>query len=273
MIGVVELPGDPVRRRLRDRDAGQVIEVAHVGAGQFQLEVGTTEGQRIGQCTRQADTRGAVDQLEVNRVGVLGVAQRKKRTANELARDRLAGIGALGAHRDLRRWRCRASSRRRLPCRDPQREIGLQSWYNDMRLTVGDAQIADLRRRRRGCAVEGQGVIGFSVRGLQRLNLGPLQYDLRQYDLAGPDVGHHVGLHAHPCNPGEIPLLRKVGRIGDPYVIGAHRRNPPELHVQMFDRDPAAERGCGLALHDRNQPIPVPERDQRCDCRRHCDDR
>ena len=52
MVGVVELPGDPVRRRLRDRDAGQVIEVAHVGAGQLQLEVGAAEGQRIGQRAR-----------------------------------------------------------------------------------------------------------------------------------------------------------------------------------------------------------------------------
>jgi hypothetical protein len=43
-----ELSGNPICRRFRDRDAGQVIEVAHIGAGQLQLEIGATEGQRIG---------------------------------------------------------------------------------------------------------------------------------------------------------------------------------------------------------------------------------
>jgi hypothetical protein len=49
-------------------------------------------------------------------------------------------------------------------------------------------------------------------------------------------------LHAQPRDPGEISLLRKVGGIGDPSPIGAHRRDPSELQVQMFDGHPAAER-------------------------------
>ena len=106
-----------------------MIEVSHVGAGQLQLEVGTAEGQRIGQRTRQSDMRGAVYEFEVNRVGKLGIAQRKKRAAHELTGDRLAGIGSFGVHHDLRSRHRRAWGRgRRLPRRDPQSQIGLQRW-------------------------------------------------------------------------------------------------------------------------------------------------
>ena len=81
--------------------AGQVVEVAHIGAGQLQLEVSAAEGQRIGQCAHEAHMSRAVGELEVDRVGMLGVAQGKQGAADELAGDGLAGIGALGVNHYL----------------------------------------------------------------------------------------------------------------------------------------------------------------------------
>src|SRR5205823_8120379 len=155
VVGVIELPGDSVRRRLWDRDAGQVIEVAHVGAGQLQLEVGAAEGQRISQRARQAYMRRTIGELEVNRIGMPGIFQRKHRATDKLAGDGLAGIGALGVDHDLRLRHRRAwGRRRRLPRRDPQREISLQSGNYDMRLTIGDTQIAYFRAGAAGCVPE-----------------------------------------------------------------------------------------------------------------------
>ena len=60
-----------------------------------------------------------------------------KRATDELTRDGLPGIGALGVHHDLRvRRRLAWGCGRRLPRRDAQREIGLQNRNHDMRLTV-----------------------------------------------------------------------------------------------------------------------------------------
>ena len=88
--------------------------------------------------------RGPVRELEVNRIGVLSVAQRKKRATDELTGDGLAGISALGIDHDLRVRRLRTWDHGwRLPRRDAQREIGLQSRKHHMRLTVGDVKIAD----------------------------------------------------------------------------------------------------------------------------------
>jgi hypothetical protein len=58
-----------------------MIEIAHVGAGQLQLEVSAAKGKWISQRTHEADMRGAIGELEINRVGVLRVLQRKKCTA------------------------------------------------------------------------------------------------------------------------------------------------------------------------------------------------
>jgi hypothetical protein len=64
--------------------------------------------------------RGTVGELEVHRVGVLGVAQRKQGAADEAAGNGLAGVGALGVHHDLRvRRRCAWGRNRRLPRCDP----------------------------------------------------------------------------------------------------------------------------------------------------------
>ena len=94
------------------------------------------------------------------------------------------------------------------------------------------------------------------------VQIRPVQRDRGQNDRAMTDVIHHVGHHGQPGEMGQRLLLRKAVGVGDRDIVGGHCRLPAEADMQVADGHLAADGGRSSRLHDRDEPVPVPQQDQ-----------
>ena len=117
--------GHAIFRRHRNRDAGQWVQIRHVVAGQRQMHIGALEFQRVLHRSHQRHMRRPIGQMQVERIGLRGVAQGEQRAASHRAGDRLAMIGAFRPHAQLLRLLMpRHDAGRRLRV-DGQMQVGL----------------------------------------------------------------------------------------------------------------------------------------------------
>ena len=133
-----------------------------------------------------------------------------------------------------------------------------------MRLRIGDAKIADLRRRgwRAGSVGAGGRLDGEVVGAVDQRgggDLGVIDADQRQNDRAVADIIVDAGDDRQMPDLRERRGLRKAVRIGDHDVVGDDSGFAAECHMKMRDRDPPADRGGGAGIDDRDKPVPVPE--------------
>ena len=72
-----------------------------------------------------------------------------------------------------------------------------------------------------------------------------------------PDVGHSVHVERELIDGGEITAAGPAIRIGDVHALGFDMRDGSETDMKVGDADRPPQRRTGLAVHERNEPIPT----------------
>ena len=249
----VELAADAIGRRRRPGNAEQRIDLGEVGAGQGQLDIGAGPLEGILHRSLGGDLGPAIGDVEIDRVGLAGVAQHQRRSADEMHLERLLLELALEQELGLR---LAAGLARRRRDRAVEGELALGVLVLD--LALGDPQMADQRRLpailRCGRLGDRSGDRRFAQAPVELLlladldtHLGTAQHQRRQHDVA---------LEQRPQANVEVDLLdlqhgRKLAPvgIGDFHAgqVDVGRRAP--VDPDLVDLGLAPGVGAGLAFY------------------------
>ena len=249
----MQLAADVVGRSRRAGDAEQRIDVGEVVARQRKLDVGAGPLEGIHHRALGLELGGAEGDVEVQRIGLLGVAQHDDRAADEAQGERLALELALELQLGLRLLAGLAGRRR-----DRAVEVELALGIAVAELAFGDFEAADQRRL--------EAVVGLdrllgrrgSGRRLAQLPVQPILVALLDHDLGLAQHQarqHQVALQQRPQADLEIDLLglEHVGflgplRIGELNAAQMDVRGEAPVDRDIGDRGLAAREGAGMAL-------------------------
>ena len=247
-----QLADDVVRRRRRAGDAQQRIDVAEIVARHRELHVGAGPLEGIHHRALGLELGGAEGDVDVQRIGLVGVAQHHDRAADEVDRQRLAVELALELQFGLRLGAGLAGRRR-----NGAVEVELALGIAEGELALGDLEMADHRRleavvrldrllgrgggRRRFAEVP----VHLVVVALLDHQLGLEQHQGRQHQLAAQQRPQ-ADVEVDPLGLEHVGLLGPLG-IGELDVAQMDVRRPAPVDRQIADFGLAARQRAGLA--------------------------
>ena len=201
--------------------------------------------------------RVAIGNPQIDRPGIRRAAQRQHAAADHASGHRRVIVRAMGRDHDPRLAVLLIGG-------DAQVEICLQPGQHGMHTAIHDPQLPDLRSITGTARRELQLIVGFAVRSLHQIHPRVLQGDQRQDQPVVEDLVPEVDLHDQMLCRGK----RRAGplrRITDHDVVSDHPRHTPQPDVQMRHGDRTADVGGGARIDQRDEPVPVPEHDDRND--------
>ena len=248
-----QLAADVVGRRRRAGDAEQRVDVGEVRTRHRELHVGAGPLEGIEHRALGLELGGAEGDVEVERIGIVGVAQHGDRAADEADGERLALKLALELQFGLRLVARRAHRRRHRTV-----ELKLALGIAETELAVGDFEAADQRRfeavvgldhflgRRRCGRRLAQGPVQTVVVALLDHDLG-LAHDQARQDQIALEQGPGANLEIDLLDLEHVGFLGPLG-VGELHAAQVDVRRPAPVDRDVGNGRLAAAERAGMAL-------------------------
>jgi hypothetical protein len=187
---------------------------------------------------------------------MLRISQGQQCTADKTSGNWLSRVRTLGFNHDLR---VGAFALRLDLCV----EVSLQFRDDDACVAAGDPDIADLHRTVPPAPAGRKPEIRGSVRCFGGQDFGAVNADHRQHQAVTLNIAPYIrlDLQRSDCRQRRV-TARPVRRICDHHVVRRHFHDATKAQMQMCDRHLPTDRGGGMRLNDRDEPVPVRESHQ-----------